>query len=365
MMQGKKIVALAAACALSSAMTATAYGAATTYEMKKKAVSLLGILTPGDQMANVTRAEFASMLVKASEYRYAAGSSSNVSVFADVPSTSEYASVIRTAASNEWMTGYLGGNFKPDQNVTLKDAARAALGILGYTNDDFSGNINENRMAKFSELGLDTDISRDSDEVLTRRDCINLFYNLLQAKTKNGAKYGTQVFDLSFNSDGEVNMSSILDDSLKGPKLLDPNGHDLEDLVPFSLKNASLFLDGYASDEDEINDEAIVIYYHESTKTVFAYSDDGKTKGASEGEILDIYYDSSDPFTPVTVVLDSNDQEYTEEDGDTFKLNSSEIQYLFSIYGEFKVGDDVAIVWEKNGSGENATYTAIDVVGDY
>ena len=44
---------------------------------------------------------------------------------------------------------------------------------------------------------------------------------------------------------------------------------------------------------------------------------------------------------------------------------SPEMQYLFSVYGEFQVGDDVAIVWEKSGNAENASYTAVDVVGDY
>ncbi len=46
-------------------------------------------------------------------------------------------------------------------------------------------------------------------------------------------------------------------------------------------------------------------------------------------------------------------------------LNSSELQYLFSVYGDFQVGDDIAIVWEKSGNGDSVTYTAIDVVGDY
>lgn len=365
MMYGKKVVALAAVCAMTAGVTSTAYAATSTFEMRKKAVNMLGIMSTGDLQANVSRAEFARMLVNASEYRHTAGSSSNVSVYADVLSTSEYASSIRTVSANSWMSGYLGGNFKPDQGVTLREASRAVLTLLGYSNDDFAGNINENRMAKFSALGLDTNIKKDSNEVLTRTDCVNLFYNLMKAKTKTGAKYGTQVFSLGFTSEGEINMSTILDSSIKGPKLLGDYGEkELDDIVPFSLKNASLFLDGYSSDEDEINDNALIVYYHEETKTVFAYSDDGENKGATEGEIQAIYYDSTDPFTPVSVILDTENQEYAE-DGDVFKLNSSEIQYLFSIYGDFKVGDDVVIIWEKNGIGENATYTAIDVVGDY
>jgi len=364
MLQGKKIAALAAVCAVSAGMTVNVYGADSTFEMRRKAVSLLGILTTSSYQENVTREEFARMLVNASEYHQTARTASNVSVFADVPGKSEYASDIRTVSSNEWMTGYLGGIFKPEDPVTLRDAARAVLGLLGYTSEDFAGNLNENRMAKFSGLSLDSEIYRDADEVLTKADCINLFYNLMKAKTKSGGQYGSQVFDLSYNADGEVNTSYILDNSLKGPKILDQGNRNLEHLVPFSLKNAAMFLNGESSDEIEINDYATVVYYHEETKTIFAYSSGSDNKGATEGRIKAIYYDSSDPFTPVSVVLNTHHQD-NEEDGDTFRINSSELQYSFSVYGDFQVGDDVAIVWEKSGNEENASYTIVDVVGDY
>lgn len=186
----------------------------------------------------------------------------------------------------------------------------------------------------------------------------------MKAQTKNGGQYGTQVFELTYNSDGEINTSSILDNSLKGPKILSHDSRNLDDLVPFDLDDAIMFLNGEASDEIEINDYATVVYYHEETKMIFAYSNDGDNKGATEGRIKAIYYDSSDPFTPVTVVLNTYHQD-NADNGDEFQLTSSEMQYLFSVYGEFQVGDDVAIVWEKSGNAENASYTAVDVVGDY
>lgn len=363
MIQGKKITVLAAVCAVSAGMCTTAYAADSTFEMRKKVVSLLGILTTSNYDANVTREEFARMLVNASEYRQVSKAASNVSVFADVSSDSEYATDIRTVSSNEWMTGYLGGKFKPEEPVTMRDAAKAALGLLGYTNEDFTGNLIENRMAKFSALSLDSNIYRDSNEVLTKEDCINLFYNLMKADQKSGGQYGSRIFELTYNSDGEVNTSSILDNSLKGPKILDQGSRNLKHLVPFSLDKAVMFLNGEASDEIEINDYATVVYYHEETKTIFAYSNDGENKGATEGRIKAIYYDSSDPFTPVSVVLNTHHQD-NSDDGDTFAIKGSELQYLFSVYGDFQVGDDVAIVWEKSGNDENATYTAVDVVGD-
>lgn len=360
MFHGKRVAALAAVCAVSAGMCATAYGADSTFEMRRKVVSLLGIINTSNYQANVTREEFARMLVNASEYRQMSKAASNVAVFADVAVDSEYATDIRTASSNEWMSGYLGGNFKPDEYVTMRDAAKAALGLLGYTNTDFSGNLNENRLAKFSALSLDSNIYRDSDEVLTREDCINLFYNLMKADMKSGGQYGDKVFELTFNTDGEVNTSSILDNSLKGPKILNQGYRNLKDLVPFSLDKATMFFNGESSDENEINDYAEVIYYHEATKTIFAYSDAAEDKGATKGRIKAIYYDAKDPFTPVSVRLNTYNQE--DEDGDLFYLNSTELQYLFSVYGDYRVGDDIAIVWEKSGSSDNATYTAVDVV---
>ena len=53
-------------------MTVNAYAASTTFEMRKKAVSLLGIITTSNYQANVTRGEFAELLVKASDYKEAA-----------------------------------------------------------------------------------------------------------------------------------------------------------------------------------------------------------------------------------------------------------------------------------------------------
>lgn len=364
MIRGKKMAVIAAVCAVSAGMTTTAYAADTTFEMRRKVVSLLGILTTSSLNSNVTREEFARMLVNASRFHSSVRTTSNVSVFADVASTSEYASDIRTVAENDWMSGYLGGNFKPDEPVTMRDAIRAALGLLGYTNEDFSGNLLENRRAKFASLSLDSNLYRQDNEILSKEDCINLFYNLMKAEAKTGGKYGSQVFEITYNADGEVNTSSILDNSLKGPKILNNERRNLKSLVPFSLTDATMFLNGEASDESKINTYATVIYYHEETKMIFAYSDDGENKGATEGRIKAIYYDSSDPFTPVKVVLNTYNQD-NADDGDEFVLSSSELQYLFSIYGEFQVGDDVAIVWETSGNGENVTYTAVDVVGDY
>ena len=98
MNRGKAMAMLAAVCAVSAGMSATTYGAESTFEMKKKVVSLLGILTTSDRNAEVTREEFAGMLVKASSQRQSYGAPVSGAVFADVSVDSQYASAIRTAS---------------------------------------------------------------------------------------------------------------------------------------------------------------------------------------------------------------------------------------------------------------------------
>ena len=84
MLRGSYMAGLACICAVSTVMTSTAYAATTTYDMRKKAVSLLGIMNEGSRNLTVARGEFSRMLVNASEYAAVTGTTSNVSVYADV-----------------------------------------------------------------------------------------------------------------------------------------------------------------------------------------------------------------------------------------------------------------------------------------
>lgn len=73
--------------------------------------------------------------------------SSSVSVFADgKPGTHPDAVYIRIAASG-WMTGFWGGLFKPEEYITYKDAVKAALTMLGYSDEDFTGDLASSRIS--------------------------------------------------------------------------------------------------------------------------------------------------------------------------------------------------------------------------
>ncbi len=241
---------------------------------RSKVIGIMGIMEEVDsnRQAAVTRGEFSRMLVKASAYRDYLPESSQVAVYADVPASSPYASSIRIAAEQNWMTGYLGGKFKPEQPVTLQEAVRAVLTILGYTDQDFSGDTSAGRMALFYSLGMNEELNRQATEILNRQDCIHLFYNLLKTETKSGQIYGTQI-GCEVNGDGEINPMELADSSLKGPKLV-RKASQLGDSVPFNVREASIFVNGEPSSYDSLKNDSssgyVVVYYNTASKTIWA-----------------------------------------------------------------------------------------------
>ena len=372
---------LAAVTAVTSAlpMTVMANTSSANFDMRRQVVNLTGILNVSDYTGQVTRGDFARMLVNASSYRENLPTSS-VSVFADVPSTHPDAIYIRIAASQGWMTGFLGGLFKPEEYITYKDAVKAALTMLGYSDEDFTGDLASSRISKFNYLELNEEVNRQPEEVLNQTDCMNIFYNLLKTKKKDSSEIYGAVLDCELNSDGEINPITILDDERKGPILV-RKGFSVIQSVPFGSENANVFLNGTASTLEAVKASQqdagfAVVYYNVKSKTIWAYTtrgwddDDLEENNAYvllKGEVKNIYYKSTDVMTPTSIRLeiddDNSDGDFGEdgidEDGYlTINLNSSELQYLFSIYGGIEVGDEVVMVCNKSGS----SYTAVDAI---
>ena len=372
---------LAAVTAVTSAlpMTVMANTSSANFDMRKQVVNLTGILNVTDYTGQVTRGDFARMLVNASSYRENLPASS-VSVFADVPGTHPDAVYIRIAASQGWMTGFLGGLFKPEEYITYKDAVKALLTMLGYSDEDFTGDLASSRISRFNYLELNEEVNRQPEEVLNQTDCMNIFYNLLKTKKKGSSEIYGAVLDCELNSDGEINPITILDDERKGPILV-RKGFSVIQSVPFGSENANVFLNGTASTLEAVKTSQqdagfAVVYYNVKSRTIWAYTtrgwDDDDLEGNNayvllKGEVKNIYYKSTDVMTPTSIRLeiddDNSDGDFGEdgidEDGYlTISLNSSELQYLFSIYGSIEVGDEVVMVCNKSGS----SYTAVDAI---
>lgn len=351
--------------------------ASTNFDLRRKVVGAAGIMNVMNIDGEVSRGEFADMLVNASSFGSMASETGTISVFADVPKNYSYAASVRTAVEQGWMTGYLGGVFRPDQTVTLAEAIKGVLALLGYVSTDFTGDQTGARYAKYHFLDLDECMdTKTNADLLNKDDCINLFYNLLKSDTKDGQSPYGKVLGCELTSDGEINPITLTDNVLKGPKVIRRN-HSLEEYIPFKLDSVNCFLNGDGITIDHLrtvvkDSDYVVVYYHTGTKTVWAYDSNGgsdNSRGAVHGTIQNIYYSSADVMTPSAVQLTDSNVSGTDEyvdSGIKYQLTNTDMQFAFSVYGDMRVGDEVTLVYEVSGTDSDGepVYTVIDYLED-
>ena len=334
------------------------------FDLRKKVISVTGIMSLNQDMnKNISRAEFALMAVRASRYKNMLTKNSNIALYSDVDRNSEYASAIKIASEKGWMSGYLGGKFMPDKDISLQEAIKVLLYMLGYKAEDFAGDQLNKRVTLYNNLGLGEFVLKGSNDSISRVDAVNLFYNLFKTKMPEGGNAYITVLGGSLTSDGEVNALSLADNSLKGPYVVN-SLQKLNKVASFPLKEASLYLNGSAVSYDVLSsamqssDFGLVIYYSSVGKAVWAYNGSSDTgKQVVHGEISNIYYESSSTLTPSAVTLKDSDIQY--------KLSSADMQFAFSIYGSLKVGEDVVLIVEKTTAADGEDiYTVVDYVFD-
>lgn len=316
---------LAAALSLSLVVPAGAVSSSTAVE----AIQALGIIT-GDSSGDlnlsspVTRAEFVTMMTAASSYKDSIGEGSGVSLFKDVKSDHWASEYIKLAVEQGWMSGYVDGIFRPDNQITLEEACTALLKMLGYDSSTLAGSYPSAQLSKASSVGLRDDVDAVQGEALTRQDCVMLFYNLLLSDDSSGTVYGTTLGYTVTN--GEVDYSTLVTADTKGPYVASA---DKSLSLPFSSTGATIYRNGALSSLSEVQ-EYDVYYYNENLRTVWVYSD--KVSGT-----LTALSPSSAAPTSITVA------------GTEYELGTSTAIYKCSSQGEFSTGDVVTLLLGMNG----------------
>ena len=270
--------------------------------------------------AVVTRGAFARMLVAYSTFRESVGSQGAVgTLYKDLPGSSAYAPYVRIAVQQGWMSGYTDGTFRPDNAVTLEEAVTAVLKLLGYKMTDLSGSFPLAQLNKASELGLRNQLERQQGEALNYEECAILFYNALTANAASGSAYGTS---LGFTvSNGQVDTSSVMLSSLKGPFIADG-------ITQLPFAPVSVYRNDKVSSFAELT-KYDVYYYSESLQTVWIY-----TRRAA-GRITAVSPSASAP-TSVTVA------------GSTYTLGSAAVASQVSSLNGGGVGQVVTLLLGMN-----------------
>ena len=340
------ILIVAVMCATS---TFYSYAATTAGQELRTQVLYLADIIENDNAMNdyITRGEFARMVVKASQYKDGVTYYDNNSGFADVPNDYLYASFIKVAAREGYMTAYLGGLFKPLEFLSYKDLSRACLALLGYTNDDFSGNQIAGRFEMFCSLKMNDNIDKVFTDNVTKKDAVNAIYNTLKANKKgSNSAYGPSIFtNLSVNSDGDLNASGLTKTKLDGPFIL-KRGEAFNLAIPFDIITANIFVNGVSSTLEntyrELNNNGYLVYYYNTTtKTIYIYKEGTTLESSTSvgtGYVNHIYYNASDTITPTRVEIDLG----------YYTLGNSEVKFAFSYAGTISVGDKIIFIYTKN-----------------
>lgn len=291
-----------------------------------------------------TRAEFARLMVLSSSEKDTSGVTLTSAAANDVPASYEGSQYIKTALRKGWMRTRLGGNFAPEETVTLNEAAKATLAALGYTDEDFSTNISQERLSLFKSLDLDEGVNAvNGSDALTKRDCINIIYNLLRTNSKDSSSIYGSAIDLTLSADNELNATNVIENSLTGP-ILAKTTQEFRNAIPFDLNDATFYFNGQNSGtlgkmyiDSQINHQGyVILYYNDDIRTVWAYGDDGgvSTYNCVRGKVTSIVYDNDNIAAPSAVYIDSV----------KYSLNSSDVKFMFSLNGDIQVGDYVVLI---------------------
>jgi hypothetical protein len=327
-MKRQRILALVSALCLVLSMSGAGALAADS-GAKQEAVRVLGIMA-GDSTgsmnlsANVTRAEFVTMMAAASAYRDTVGSGSGVSLFRDVKSDHWASAYIKLAVEQGWMSGYVDGSFRPERTITLEEACTALLRLLGYDSGSLAGSFPTAQLSKAGAIGLLDDVAAVQGQTLTRQHCVDLFYNLLVAQTSAGTVYGASLGYTVKN--GEVDYATLVSSDTKGPYIAAAGGSLT---LPFPATGVTVYRDGAPSSLSAVK-QYDVYYYNTNLSTVWVYS--SRVTGTLTGL-------SPSKAAPTAAAVA----------GVSYSIGSSSAAYKLSSQGEFAEGDLITLLLGMDG----------------
>lgn len=188
----KLLTAAIAICMVLGSMSAFAVSDKVVFD-----ITSLGIVT-GDEQGNlllneeITRAEFAKMMINLRGYAEISEMNSGSELFSDIPEGHWAKSTINFAASIGMFEGYPDGKFGPEDKVLLQDAIKTVVKALGYdVVAQQKGGYPNGYIMVATEQQLLKDITASYSAPAVRGDVMTLLYNaldveLLQEATSNG-----------------------------------------------------------------------------------------------------------------------------------------------------------------------------------
>jgi hypothetical protein len=288
----KKVLALVVA--LTFVLSTVAFAAPTSDiedDSVKKAVERLyyfGVVDGKDDglyhpEENLTREQFAKLVVEAMGLGAAAQASGGDTGFSDVASDRWSAGYVSVASGKGIIKGKGDGTFDPEAGVTYPEAVTMLVRALGYKDEFLVGAWPSNYVAKAAELKIPLGAKYSVSGVVDRGAAAVLVNNTLNAKVITQTSYGDDnnwtegedtllesKMDITKLEDCKITATAFVDDSLDADEVtIDCEDEDYDDAAwdaDYVLLNQSanglLGISGtmYLNDNDDI------IYFDVTTK---------------------------------------------------------------------------------------------------
>lgn len=318
----KRIAALCLAFCLALGLTLPA---AAADDPALETVLALGILQ-GDEKgeldleAPVTRAQFATMMTRVSAYKDDIGPGPAYALFTDLPVGHWAAPYAEIAVRAGWFIGYTDGSFRPDSQIKLEEACTALLRLAGYDASSLSGPFPKAQLDQASHIGLRDGMTAKQGQALTRRECVELFYNLLTVDTARGQVFAST---LGYTVTGDrVDYTSLVQAGIEGPFVA--LGGDQLDFVPLKVMRNGEQSSAAALKKND------VYYYNDKVRTLWVY--DRTVTGEITG-----FAPSANAPTALTV------------NGTSYRLDSAVPGWQFSALNRDMTGQMVTLLLGMNG----------------
>lgn len=236
----KKVVnsVLASALALTVAPLAFAAEATTTeapkmdaaMEKTVKRLEALGLVAGygnGDFGVDktITRAEFATLIVRARGLEQGAKLAQFNTTYTDVKSTDWFAGFVNVASGEEIVKGFPDKSFKPQNQVTYAEAVTMIVRALGYE-PSVKGVWPNSMISKGSELNIAKGINNPNNAAV-RGDIFKMLDNALRVDLMEQVEYGT---DIRFNVTDETLLTKYLDVTVRDMEWAHDSDNDSDDL---------------------------------------------------------------------------------------------------------------------------------------
>ncbi|WP_419878031.1 S-layer homology domain-containing protein [Brevibacillus centrosporus] len=173
----------------------------------------------------ITRAEFATLIVRARGLEQGAKLAQFNTTYTDVKSTDWFAGFVNVASGEEIVKGFPDKSFKPQNQVTYAEAVTMIVRALGYE-PSVKGVWPNSMISKASELNIAKGINNPNNAAV-RGDIFKMLDNALRVDLMEQVEYGT---DIRFNVTDETLLTKYLDVTVRDMEWAHDSDNDSDDL---------------------------------------------------------------------------------------------------------------------------------------